>query len=444
MKKLQSMTTQELYSYALTRIPGGVQLLSKSPEQFAPGQWPGYAAKAKGCEIWDLDGNHYYDMSTNGIGACLLGYADPDVTKAVVSCVENGSMSSLNSPDEVYLAERLCQIHPWAESVRFARTGGETCAIAVRIARATTGRDVVAFCGYHGWSDWYLAANLADDHSLDGQLLPGLLPVGLPRGLQGTAVPFLFEDTEGFDRLIQEYGDRLACVIMEPCRHQPAKPGYLEHIRNEIHRVGGLLIFDEITIGWRYTFGGSHKVFGVEPDIACFAKALGNGHPIGAVIGTKAAMDGANISFISSTYWTEGVGPAAALATLDKIEKTRVWEHVDRVGKRVMDAWNTCAQRHGLEVDCFGLPCLAHFGFKNASQEMKTLYTVLMLKEGFLGGTGFYPTLAHTDEIVDNYCAAIDKVFAQMARIWNSGGVDAVLQAIGGPVCTKDFKRLIT
>ena len=199
--------SQDLYTHAKERIPGGVQLLSKRPEQFAPNQWPNYAVKAKGCEVWDLDGNHYYDMTTNGIGACLLGYADPDVNAAVINRIENGSMSTLNCPEEVALADKLCEIHPWAENVRFTRTGGECCAVAIRIARATTGRNLVAICGYHGWSDWYMAANLGDTSQLDGQLLPGLDPTGVPRQLSGTALTFMSHDWEAFDKLIADYGD---------------------------------------------------------------------------------------------------------------------------------------------------------------------------------------------------------------------------------------------
>ena len=434
--------SQELYRHAKQIIPGGVQLLSKRPEMFAPDQWPNYAARAKGCEVWDLDGNHYYDMTTNGIGACLLGFADPDVSKAVNSSVQNGSMTSLNPPEEVALADKLLEIHPWAEQVRFARTGGETCAVAVRIARATTGRDVVAICGYHGWRDWYLACNLTGD-SLDGIHLAGLEPAGVPSGLKGSAVTFHYDNAEEFEHIIRAYGNRLACVIMEPVRNHPTSDGFLEHVRDEIHRVGGLLIFDEITIGWRYTFGGSHKALGLEPDIAVFAKALGNGHPIGAVIGTTAAMDGAHNSFISSTYWTESVGPTAALATIEKMERTRIWEYVATIGEIVMNDWVDAAQRHGVEIQCSGLPCLAHFGFKELGLELKTLYTTLMLKEGFLANVGMYPTLAHNEQILSLHRDAIDKVFFQIGNLLRSGGKDAVLHAIGGPVCQAGFQRLI-
>ncbi|MBQ2890060.1 MAG: aminotransferase class III-fold pyridoxal phosphate-dependent enzyme [Clostridia bacterium] len=434
---------QELYAHAREIIPGGVQLLSKRPEQFAPGQWPSYFTKAKGCEVWDYDGKHYYDMTTNGIGACLLGYADPDVNKAVINRIKNGAMSTLNPPEEVELADKLCEIHPWASSVRFARTGGESCAVAVRIARATTKRDMIAICGYHGWSDWYLASNLNSDGSLDDLLLPGLKPAGVPQALRNSAVTFHYDNKEEFDEIIKNYGDRLACVIMEPVRNYLPEDNFLEYVRDGIHKAGGLLIFDEITIGWRLTLGGSHKLIGVNPDIAVFAKALGNGHPIGAIIGTKEAMDGAEDSFISSTYWTESVGPVAALATIKKCEETRIWEHTEKMGKRLIDAWNTLAKKHDIPAEAGGMPCLAHITYTKYPLELKTLYTVLMLKEGFLGNNGFYPTLAHTDKIMAKYEKAIDRVFAKMSEVLKKDDYNALLEAIGGPVCQSGFARLL-
>ncbi len=434
---------QSLYNHAKQRIPGGTQLLSKRPEQYAPDQWPNYFTRAKGCEVWDVDGKHYYDMTTNGIGACMLGFADPDVTEAVVTRIQNGSMSTLNPPEEVELADKLCEIHPWASKVRFARTGGETCAVAVRIARATTKRDLVAICGYHGWSDWYLAANLGNDSRLDGQLLPGLKPAGVPGALRNTSLTFNYENKAEFDAILDTYGDRLACVIMEPIRNAEPKDDFLTYVRDGIHRVGGLLIFDEITIGWRHNFGGAHLTLGITPDIAVFAKALGNGHPIGAVIGTAEAMDGAEDSFISSTYWTESVGPVAALATIKKMEQTRAWEHVEKMGTLLIDTWNTLAKKHNMPAHADGLPCLAHLGFEVYPLELKTLYTVLMLKRGFLGNIAFYPTLAHTPEIMELYAKAIDEVFAEMRSVLDQNDRNAILEAIGGPVCQSGFKRLI-
>ena len=438
------MTKEEnLYKHAKNRIPGGTQLLSKRPEQFAPEQWPSYFSKAKGCELWDMSGNHYYDMTTNGIGACLLGYADSDVNKAVIKRIENGCMSTLNPPEEVELADKLCEIHPWASKVRFARTGGEICSIAVRIARATTGRDMVAICGYHGWSDWYLAANLGDESSLDGQLLPGLKPAGVPAALRTSAVTFHYGNKEEFDEIIKNYGKRLACVIMEPIRNSMPENDFLQYVKDRIHKVGGFLIFDEITIGWRLTFGGAHRLLGVNPDMAVFAKAMGNGHPIAAVIGTNEAMHGAEDSFISSTYWTESVGPVAALATIKKMEETRVWEHAEKMGAFLIDAWNRLAVKHSIPAKAEGIPCLAHLTYTKYPLELKTLYTVLMLKHGFLGNNGFYPTLAHTPEIMAAYEKAIDSVFAEMSEVLANNDYNALLSAIGGPVCQSGFKRLV-
>lgn len=437
-----SERTQELYRHAKKRIPGGVQLLSKRPENMAPDRWPAYYREARGCEIWDLDGKHYYDMSTNAVGACLLGYRDPDVTRAVVRRVQLGSMCSLNSPEEVELADRLCEIHPWAEQVRFARGGGESCAIAVRIARATTDRSIVAICGYHGWQDWYLAANLGEDDSLRGHTLAGLDPSGVPVQLRGTAVTFAYNDRSALQAIVDEYGGRLAAVIMEPCRNGDPEAGFLPFVREATRRAGALLIFDEVSIGWRLHHGGAHLRLGVNPDIAVFSKALGNGHPIGAVIGTAAAMQGAHGSFISSTYWTEGVGPTAALVTLEKLGRLDVCAHVERIGSRIADSWKRHGEASGLPIHMDkAYPCLAHFSFRDEqAEQLRTLYTQQMLERGFLAGTSVYPTWAHRDDIVDKYDQAIAQVFGYMAEVWRSGDLAGKLR---GPVATRGFQRLI-
>lgn len=432
--------TQSLYEKAKGLIPAGTQLLSKRPEMFAPGKWPAYFSKAYGCEIWDLDGKHYYDMTSNGLGSCLLGYADPDVSAAVCGRVNAGCMTTLNPPEEVALAERLLSIHPWAGQARFARTGGEIGAIAVRVARATTDRQAVAICGYHGWSDWYLAANLGEEDALRGHLLPGLDPLGVPASLRGTAFTFRYNNKEDFDRIISEHGESLAAVVMEPARHHDPEPGFLEYVREKTRKICAVLIFDEITIGWRLNFGGAHLRFGVSPDMAVFAKALGNGHPIAALIGTKDAMEGAHRSFISSTYWTESVGPAAALATIEKMERTKVWEAAANAGSLVAGYWRAYGDKHGLPVETDGgYPCLAQFSFTENPLALKTLYTVLMLEKGFLANTAIYPTLAHTPEILGKYENAIDEVFSAMARLIKNGEVESVL---GGQVCHSGFKRL--
>ncbi|MCK4465832.1 MAG: aminotransferase class III-fold pyridoxal phosphate-dependent enzyme [Bacteroidales bacterium] len=441
LEKKEENITRDLYKKAKQIIPGGVGLLSKRPELYAPNQWPAYHREARGCEVWDLDGNHYYDMSSNGIGTCLLGYSDRDVERVVKRRINLGCMSTLNPAEEVELAELLLDIHPWAGQVRFARTGGESMSMAARIIRATTDRSVIAICGYHGWYDWYLAANLGEEDTLRGHLLPGLEPLGVPRELRETTVTFHFNNRKEFKQVIERYGDKLAGVIMEPCRYHDPDPGFLEYMRDEVHRVGGLLVFDEITIGWRLHFGGAHMKFGVYPDIAVFAKALGNGHPMAAVIGTSEAMEGAHRSFISSTYWTEAVGPAAALATIKKMSKSNVPSHVEKIGLQVKKYWEEYGNEYNLPVKIDkSYPCLAHFNFEGSlSNELRTLYTQLMLKEGFLAAIMIYPTLAHTEEIVGKYGEAIDRVFYEISEALKK---EEVTERLKGPVAHTGFARL--
>lgn len=434
--------TQALYCHAKQRIPGGTQLLSKRPEMMAPDLWPAYYRQASGCETVDLDNRHYYDMSSCGIGSCLLGFADPDVTEAVVKAIRDGNMSSLNVAEEVELADELCRIHPWAEHVRFARTGGESMSLAVRIARASVDRSAVAICGYHGWSDWYIAANLGDNDKLRGMLLPGLDAYGVPPELRGTALPFNYGDTEAFDRLICEHGNRLAAIVMEPLRHHLPPEGFLERIRAACDKYGIILIFDEITIGWRYCFGGSHLQLGVTPDISVFAKAIGNGHPMAAVIGTAKAMAGAQRTFVSSTYWTERTGPVAALATIAKLLRTDTARHVNAFGKKVTGVWLEKGAKHQLKLSSTSeLGCLSTFTFnyQNANA-IKTLYTQLMLEHGFLTGTAIYPTLSHTDAILEKFAVAVDESFGRLAE---AIATDRVENELRGPVAHSGFQRLV-
>jgi len=433
---------QKLYERAKAIIPGGTQLLSKRPEMQAPGLWPAYFHEARGCEIWDFDGRRFFDLSGSGIGSCLLGYRDPDVTAAVKRRLNLGSMSQLNPPEDVALAELLLEIHPWAEQVRYARSGGEAMAVAVRIARATTDRSVVAICGYSGWHDWYLAANLGTEDALRGHLLPGLQPLGVPRELRGTALTFRYEQEDEFREIIERHGKMLAAVVMEPCRYHDPRPGFLEEIIDRAHRAGALVIFDEITIGWRLVGGGAHLKFGVFPDMAVFAKALGNGHPMAAIIGRAAAMEGAHLSFISSTYWTESIGPAAALAAVRKMRRVNVPVHVEKIGRRAMDIWRKYGQKYGLPILVDdGYPCLAHFRFHHdKGNELRTYYTQLMLERGFLAGLQFYPSFAHTEDILAKFEVAADAVFGEMAEALEKNEVEKRLK---GPPGHTGFARLL-
>jgi glutamate-1-semialdehyde 2,1-aminomutase len=330
-------------------IPGMSQLLSKRPDRFSSGIWPGYFSKAKGVTVWDLDGNAYIDMSISGIGANILGYADPDVDAAVVNAIAKGTSSSLNCPEEVELAEILCELHPWADMARFTRAGGEAMAVAVRIARANTGRDKIAFCGYHGWHDWYLAANLGTENALGEHLLPGLDPSGVPKCLKETAFPFRYNRLDKVDKIVSEHGRELAAIVMEPTRGQEPEQEFIKGVRRLADQTGAVLIFDEISAGFRLTTGGAHlALFEIRPDMAVFSKALGNGYPIAAVIGIERVMQSAQGTFISSTNWTERIGPVAAIATIKKHRDLNVAKHLIALGEMVQKGWRNLAERHGL------------------------------------------------------------------------------------------------
>lgn len=425
---------------AKKRIPGMTQLLSKRPDMFTMGAWPGYYSKAKGVEVWDLDDNRYIDMSISGIGANVLGYADPDVDQAVLEAIKNGNSSSLNCPEEVELADLLCELHPWAEKVRYARTGGESMAIAVRIARAHTSRDIVAFCGYHGWHDWYLAANVGTENALGEHLISGLAPNGVPKGLAGTALPFNYNKLSELQEIVAKNKGKLAAVILEPVRNDEPAPGFLEGVRQLADEAGAVLIVDEISAGFRLNTGGAHLKYNFTPDIAVFSKALGNGYPIGAIIGKGDVMDSAQKTFVSSTYWTERIGPTAALATIRKHRKHNVGPHLVKIGALVQKGWNEKAQAAGLELHAGGITPLSHFSLEYPNgAAMKALFVQKMLEKGFLASTNFYSMFAHTEEHVSTYLKAVGEVFQEVAKAQREGQVDSLLK---GKPSVSGFKRL--
>ena len=434
------MKGPSLWQKAKAIIPGGNQLLSKRAEKFLPGFWPAYYSKAKGCEVWDLDNNHYYDFAQMGVGSCILGYADEDVNAAVIEAIQDGSMCSLNCHEEVALAERLIGLHPWADMVRFARTGGEACAIAVRIARAVSGKNRVAFCGYHGWHDWYLSANLGDASNLDGQLLPGLDPLGVPHQLQDTTLSFNYNKLNELEALVDKYPDEIGVIIMEPRRERGPGSGFLEGVTKIADRIGAVLIFDEVTSGFRVNLGGIHLTYDVNPDIAVFGKALGNGFPISAVIGRRNVMDYAQNSFISSTMWTERIGFVAALATIKKMEENDVPEFLIHYGEKINEGWHSLAEKHDLKIHINGIPPLTHISFEAEDPlAVQTLYTQEMLTKGYLLGAAVYTTYAYSDEIIDRFIADSDSVFAIIKEALSAGDIRKYLK---GDVIHAGFKRL--
>lgn len=430
---------QELYKKAKTMIPGGTSLLSKRPEQLLPENWPAYYSKSKGCRVWDLDGKEYIDCSMMGIGTNVLGYACDAVDEAVMKVVRDGNLTTLNCPEEVYLAEKLIEMNPWAGGVRYTRGGGEANSMCVRIARAYTGKDKVAICGYHGWHDWYVSVNLADDSALDGHLLPGIPTGGVPKGLRGTSIPFHYNNIAELEEIVAKNPD-LAAVKMEVCRNFGPEDNFLQKVRDLCTKNGIVLIFDECTSGFRETFGGLYKKYGVNPDMTIYSKTMANGYALSAVVGRKDIMEAAQGSWISSTFWTERIGPTAALAALAEMERTKSWEKITTIGLDNKRRWQALADKYGLRINQWGIPALAGYTFDSPNAlAYKTYTTQEMLKQGYLAGNSLYPCLAHTPEILDDYFEKLDKIFADIRDF--EDGRD-VMKALDGPVCQSGFKRL--
>ena len=429
-----------LYRKAKRIIPGGTQLLSKRPEMFLPDKWPAYYSKCKGINVWDLDNNKYLDFTISGVGTCTLGYADLDVDMAVKDAIKRGNMCTLNAPEEIELAKLFCDIHPWANMVRYARTGGEAMAIAVRIVRVYSKKEVILFCGYHGWSDWYISANLSKCCALDGQLLPGLEPAGIPRGLVGTAIPFKYNDLESFELLINKFDNKIAGVIMEPVRSSWPNHGFLENIRLITKKKGIPLVFDEITSGLRMNSGGIHLRLGVKPDIAVFAKALGNGYPMAAVIGNAKVMSSAQSTFISSTYWTDRIGPSATLATLKKHNRLKVGQHLTKIGTLVQRGWKDLGKKYDIKIQISGIPPLSHWEIVVPDNQLvHTAIVNEMLKKGFLASKFFYPTYAHRVSDVDEYLNALNDTLRKLSPYIKSSKIKKIYS---GPAAHSGFKRL--
>lgn len=429
---------QKLWKRAKKVIPGGNMLLSKRAEMHLPGQWPSYFSKTKGCRVWDLDGKEFVDTYYMGVGTNILGYSDPEVDDAVKEVISTGNMSTLNAPEEVWLAEKLLEINPWAGGVRFARSGGEANAIAVRIARAMSGKEGVAVCGYHGWHDWYLSANLGADDSLAGHLLPGLSTAGVPVSLRGIVHPFDYNDFKNLAQLVST--KNIGVIKMEVMRSVEPADNFLAKVRQLCDEHNIVLVFDECTSGFRETFGGLHIKYGVQPDIAVYGKTLGNGYAVSAVVGRSNVMQMAQTTFMSSTFWTERIGSAAGLKTLEVMERAKPWLKVTETGLKVRDIWSNLAAQNNLDITVGGLPAISTFAFNSPnSLKYKTLITQEMLKKGFLAGTAFYACTEHSTDILEAYKNYLGPIFALIKDCEEGRDIGSLLD---DDVCHAGFKRL--
>ncbi len=433
--------SQKLWKRANSIIPGGNSLISKNPDLLLPGGWPTYYSKAKKISIWDLAGKKYTDVSTMGVGTNILGYANTNVDRKVKYFVDSGNISTLNSPEEVQLAEKLLDLHPGMEMAKFARTGGEANAIAIRIARAAQNekKHKIAICGYHGWHDWYLSSNLENTKNLDNHLITSLKPNGVPSFLKNTCYPFEYGEYKKFKKIISNKS--IGIIMMEVSRNKSLNTKFINYVRNIAKKRGIILIFDECTSGFRETFGGIYKKINIQPDLVVLGKALGNGYPITAILGKKEVMNYAKQTFISSTFWTERLGPAAALKTLEIMEKLKSWEIITKTGKYLNKQWLKIANENNLKININGLPSISKFEIKSQNfQSYKTYITQEMLKKGFLASNSVYLSVYHDKKVLDNYLDNLNNIFKDIKRCeQKEKNIDILLNF---PVSIKPFKRL--
>tara|TARA_B100000686_G_C16759986_1_gene958017 strand:- start:231 stop:1586 length:1356 start_codon:yes stop_codon:yes gene_type:complete len=442
VNQVQITRSLEIYDRAKKLIPGISQLISRRPTRAAFGISPIYAERAKGCKIWDVDGNEYIDWGS-AVGPIILGYANPVVDAAVIEAIDKGSIYSIIHENSVELAELLVEIVPSAEMVRYCKGGGEACTVAVRIARGATGRDKVLFCGYHGWHDWYQAANLGHE-KLQEHLFSGIEPIGVPASLEGTAIPFEYGDLDMLEDLLKEHDNEVACIIMEPMRSEIPPPGYLEGVRDLATRYGVVLVFDEVSCGWRIALGGVQEYTGVTPDLTAFAKAISNGYPMGAVVGKREFMEPAENMFISSAYWDDNVGISASIATLRELKRLNSPAHFERVGEELKQRINKAADDAGLDAQCVGIS--AHPGVRfnvddaELAKKVSTLFVQENARRRLILATGFFFNMAHDEEALARTEAGVRETFEVIAEGLRDNAVDRLLAA---EIQEDSFRRLV-
>ena len=430
--------SRALFERANELIAGQTQLLSRHPTLHAFGVSPIYAESAEGCRFRDVDGAEFIDMVA-GVGLVFLGYCHPEVDAAAIAQIGKGMAYPVNSPLELELAELLIEAVPCAEMARYAKGGGDADAVAVRIARAYTGRDKALFCGYHGWHDWYIAANLEGADKLDSHLLPGTPFAGVPRALAGTSIPFAFNDLDDLRTKLEANRGQVACVIMEAARSYQPEPGYLEGVRELCDAHDVVLIFDEVVTGFRYGRGGAQEYFGVTPDMATFAKALGNGYPISAIVGRREIMRAVETSFVSSSYWSEPASIAAAIAVQKVIRDTDAVPHVWEMGRRLQDGLAKLAQDSGLPFVTKGLPPVFQFGLDVEDRAaFQTLIMQEMARRGVHMPSAVYIMAAHQADDIDAVLAALGETAPILRKAMDAGGVDGLLET---PVGRPTFRR---
>jgi len=420
----------ELYRRAGQLIPGSTQLISRRADQFANGVSPIYAQKAKGSRFIDVDGNEYVDW-VNAVGAVIIGHAADVVDNAVKEQISRGSIFTLNSPLEIELAEVLVQTIPSAQMVRYTKGGGEANSVAARIARGVTGRDKILICGYHGWHDWYQAANFGVDPASGEYPFAGIEPIGVPKGLAETVIPFVYGKLDAVEALLKKYKGEVAAIMMEPARSDVPPTGYLEGVKALAKKHEAILIFDEVSCGWRMAIGGMQEFFGVTPDMTVVAKAMSNGYPMGAVVGSRAVMEPAARMFISSSYWSDNVGLAATLATIRELKRSNSPAFFRDYGEKLRTALNQVIAQSGLKGACTGLPYNLALSLQAPAgvepRKLTTLFVQEMARRRIYTGGGFRATLAHTEADITQTAAAAAEVLGVIKSGLDRGNLDQLL-----------------
>ena len=410
-RKLVLDRSHQLLESARRLIPGGSQTFSKGPTQFVQGASPGFLARGQGCRVWDVDGNDYLDTAM-ALGSVILGYAHPKVDEAVSAQMKDGVNFSLPHPLEVDLSERLSRIIPCAEMVRFAKNGSDATSGAVRLARAFTGREKIACCGYHGWQDWYIGTTSRRR--------------GVPAAVQGLTRTFEYNRIETLERLFQENRGEIAAVILEPVGIVEPQGDFLRQVQAITQREGALLIFDEVLTGFRISLGGAQAHFGVTPDLACFGKALANGFPLSVVVGRRDVMKLFEEVFFSFTFGGETASLAAAMATLDVLEKEKVIPRLWSLGRELRDGYNVLARHYGLQgkTSCDGLPPRTVVQFSGPEQEsllLKSFFQQECLKRGLLFSGSQNPSFSHGNVEIEEILRVYRSVLEELSNALQAG-----------------------
>ena len=392
VRKLSHLRSEELWARALPIIPAGTQTFSKGPTQYVGGVSPKYLQRGEGARVWDVDGNEYLDCAF-GLGAILLGHCYPATTRAVEAQLREAISLTLMHPLEVEVSEALIEAIPSAEMVRFAKNGSDATAGAVRCARAHTGREHVAHCGYHGWQDWYIGCTTRNR--------------GVPKGDIALQHAFVYNDLDSLGRVFAEYPGQVAAVIMEPVQLTEPQGSFLPDVVEMAHSHGALVIFDEIITGFRVALGGAQQHYGVMPDLTCVGKGLGNGLPISAVVGRAEIMREFAEIFFSFTFGGECLSLAAAKATLQELRREPVHEHLWALGRRFRDGCLSLVQELALEdvAEVSGLPPRVMLAFRAAggtdALAVKSLFQQEAIKRGVLYSGQHFMCYAHTDADID-------------------------------------------